>query len=66
MDQAEARRSVPTSYRHMPFRRALRPGRCEGGKIVVHIYGSQRGNPDMGHVAIPLIRLASHLEAYAK
>ena len=28
--------------------------------MVVYIYGAQRGNPDMGHVAIPLTRLPSH------
>jgi hypothetical protein len=28
--------------------------------MVVYIYGTQRGNPDMGHVAIPLTRLPSH------
>lgn len=60
MDQAEARRSIPPSYRHMSFRSTLRPCRCEGVKMVVYIYGAQRGNPDMGHVAIPLTRLPSH------
>lgn len=54
MAQAEARRSFPPSSRHMSFSGTLRPCRCEGVKMVVYIYGPQRGKSDMGHVAIPL------------